>query len=135
MNPGELPLPQNVREALERLLGEGWDDCANAIVAYIEALKAESGKMMLTKEQREALELARDHLHQTNCPECEILMIRCDPSPAIDIISHMFSGSVRAWKVTEERIRFLDEIADLLEEAGFVAKGAMLRAMLEEARP
>ena len=101
----------------------------------------EPDKMVLTEEQRDALELARDHLHQTNCPECEILMIRCDPSPAIDIISQMLSGSIRAWGVTEERY---EAIASALCECERLALDheemwaddvKVLRAMLEEDRP
>jgi hypothetical protein len=36
MNPEELSLPEDIKTALGCLLGEGWDDEAEAIVAYID---------------------------------------------------------------------------------------------------
>jgi len=36
MNPEELSLPEEIQEALYRLLGEGWDNSADAIVAHID---------------------------------------------------------------------------------------------------
>ena len=73
--------------------------------------------MMLTTEQRVALEWAMD------------VMGDCD---AQDAIGDMLSQSVPAWQVTQERIDFLAEIANLMDESGFVAKGAFLRGMLAE---
>jgi hypothetical protein len=37
VNPEELPIPKNVQDGLYRLLGEGWDDSANAIYEYIDS--------------------------------------------------------------------------------------------------
>lgn len=37
MSPEDLPLPKSVQDALYCLLGEGWDNQADAIVAYIDS--------------------------------------------------------------------------------------------------
>ena len=82
--------------------------------------------LMLTAEQREALEYAIEALNNTNCPECGTLLMRADPTEAISVIGDLLSSSKRAWEATEERIE-----AIRYAMASSPAHATVLRDMLE----
>ena len=87
-----------------------------------------SCRMVLTKEQREALDAIRDLV--TAETRSEYI------DGAIDVFDALFSSAASVWKVTKERKTAIDWAIEALTEEGLDAfcEVGVLRAMLEETR-
>lgn len=91
--------------------------------------------MNLTKEQREAIELGLEEIGTAVFRNHGVNEIKEKKLLAADaVLRDLLSGSKSAWEVTEDRTRTLKNLA-LLHEPTFSPEIAVLRAMLDEARP
>lgn len=89
---------------------------------------SDNTKMMLTKEQRAALEAAIDMISEP-----------CDcgykgQERVIDILQAMLSQSSHAWEITEERREAIEVVVDTYDLSEIVPYLPVLRVMLGEAK-
>lgn len=88
------------------------------------------GKMMLTKGQQEVLEVVCDLAEGFECKYSECAK---DQEKSIKIVRSLLSLAAPAWEVTKERKAAITEALEWMPP--YCDEVAVLRAMLEEARP